>query len=89
VNDAAGPTVCRNDKGEIISCWTSTNDNGQLLRLLVENGNIKPGMTAGAARDKYPMFKDYSYNCFQSAMKNVRRSLGTEVEAREQQTAGT
>ncbi len=54
--------------------------------LLVENGHIKPGMTAGAARDKYPMFKDYSYNCFQLALNNVRRSLGTEVEAREQQT---
>jgi hypothetical protein len=39
--------------------------------MLVENGNIKPGMTAGAAWDKYPMFKDYSYNCFQSALNNV------------------
>jgi hypothetical protein len=59
--DAADPAVLRWDnKGEIIS-WTSTNDNGRLLRILVENGNIKPGMTAGAARDKYPMFKDYSY----------------------------
>ena len=86
VNDAADPDVRRNDKGEIIS-WSSTNDNGRLLRMLVENGNIKPGMTAGAARrDKYPMFKDYSYNCFQSALNNVRKSLGTEVEAREQQT---
>ncbi len=83
VNDA-GPTVRRNDRVEITS-WTSTNDNGRLLRLLVENGNIKPGMTAGAARDKYPpMFKDFSYNCFQSALNNVRRSLGTEVEAQEQ-----
>jgi hypothetical protein len=54
--------------------------------MLVESGHIKPGMTAGAAREKYPMFKDYSYNCFQSALNNVRRSLGTEVEAREQQT---
>ena len=70
VNDAADPDVRRNDKGEIIS-WSSTNDNGRLLRMLVENGNIKPGMTAGAARDKYPMFKDYSYNCFQSALNNV------------------
>ncbi len=46
-NDAADPAVCRNkNKGEIIS-WASTNDNGRLLRMLVENGNIKPGMTAG------------------------------------------
>jgi hypothetical protein len=86
VNDAADPTVRRNNKGEIIS-WSSTSDNSRLLvRMLVGNGSIKPGMTAGATRDKYPMFKDYSYNCIQSALNNVRRSLGTEVEAREQQT---
>ncbi len=86
VNDAASPTVRRkNDRGEIIS-WTSTTDNGRLLRMLVESGHIKPGMTAGAAREKYPMFKDYSYICFQWALNNVRKSLGTEVEAREQQT---
>ena len=84
VNDA-GPTVRRNDRVEITS-WTSTNDNGRLLKMLVESGHIKPGMTAGAAREKYPMFKDYSYNCFQSALNNARRSLGTEVEAQEQQT---
>jgi hypothetical protein len=56
--------------------------------MLVENGNIKPSsMTAGAARDKYPIFKYYSYNCCQSALNNFQRSLGTaEVEAREQQT---
>jgi hypothetical protein len=47
VNDATDPAVRRNNKGEIIS-WTSSSDNGRLLwMLLVENGNIKPGMTAG------------------------------------------
>jgi hypothetical protein len=85
VNDAASPTPRRNEKGEITS-WNSASDNGRLLKMLVESGHIKPGMTAGAAREKYPMFKDYSYNCFQSALTNVRKSLGTEVEAREQQT---
>ncbi len=85
VNDAADhPDVCWNNKGEIISWASTTNDNGRLLRMLVENGNIKPaGMTAGAARDKYPtMFKDYSYNCFQSALNNVqKKSLGTDRSA--------
>jgi hypothetical protein len=73
-------------KGRLSLAWTSTNDNGRLLQMLVESGHIKPGMTAGAAREKHPMFKDYSYNCFQSALNNVRESLGTEVEPREQQT---
>jgi hypothetical protein len=54
VYDAAeDPAVCRNNKGEIIS-WASTNDNGRLLQMLLENGNIKPGMTAGAAGISIP-----------------------------------
>jgi hypothetical protein len=85
-NDAADDdNVRRNDKGEICS-WTSTGDDGRLLRMLVENGNIKTGLTAGDARKKYPMFNKYSYNCFSSALTNTRKSLGTEVEAREEQT---
>lgn len=85
VHDAAQVLPRRNDKNEITQ-WSSTSENGRLLRMLVENGQIKPGMSAGEARDRYPLFKEFAYSCFSSALANTRKSLATEMEAREPQT---
>jgi hypothetical protein len=85
VHDAATVQPRRNEKGEIVS-WNTNSDDGRLLKMLVESGHIKPGMTAGEARKKYSMFCNYSYSCFGSALTNARKSLGTEIDAREQQT---
>ena len=75
----------KNDKGEICQ-WSSTSDDGRLLRMLVENENIKGSMTAGDVRKKYPMFNAYSYSCFNSALTNVKKSYGKEVTCRAKQT---
>ena len=75
----------KNDKGEICQ-WSSTSDDGRLLRMLVENENIKASMTAGDVRKKYPMFNAYSYSCFNSALTNVKKSYGKEVTCRAKQT---
>lgn len=85
VHDAAAILPRRNEKNEITQ-WNSASENGQLLRMLVENGQIKPGMTAGDVRDKYELFKEYSYGCFSSALANTHKSLATELEARQPQT---
>lgn len=54
--------------------------------MLVENANIKQNMTAGDVRKEYPMFNEYSYNCFSSALNNCRKNCGKEVDARVPQT---
>ena len=38
-----------NDKGEII-LWKAQSKDGKLLKILVENGNIGPNITAGDKR---------------------------------------
>ncbi|KAG7350070.1 hypothetical protein IV203_012667 [Nitzschia inconspicua] len=43
-------------------------------------------MTAGDVRKEYPMFNEYSYNCFSSALNNCRKNCGKEVDARVPQT---
>ena len=85
VEDAACTKPKMNEKGEIIS-WSAQSDDGRLLKLLVENGNITPTMTAGNVRDKYTMFNQYAYSTFSSALNNTRKSFGTYVEARVDQT---
>jgi len=84
-HDATTPQPKRNSKNEIIQ-WSSSSDDGKLLRQLVSNGCIKPDMTAGSVRKKYSMFNVYSYQCFNSALSNVRKSLSTELKARSPQT---
>ena len=85
VEAAATPQPIRNEKNEIIS-WSCTSDEGRLLKLLVENGNIKQDMTAGDIRKKYPMFAEYSYSCFSSGLANARKSFQKEIDARQSQT---
>jgi hypothetical protein len=85
LRDATTVLPKRNEKGEIIQ-WSSTSQDGKLLRTLVENGNITNKMTAKQIREKYTMFNAYAYACFNSALANTRRSVATEMEAREPQT---
>ena len=81
VEDAAQKLEKMNSKGEIIR-WSARSDDGRLLKMLIENGNISPNMTAGEVRTKYTMFAKYSYSCFASALSNSRKSFKTHVKAR-------
>ena len=80
VNDAAQKSAKVNTKGEIIR-WSARSNDGRLLKMLIENGNISPSMTAGDVRTKYTMFAKYSYSCFASALSNSRKSFATHVKA--------
>lgn len=85
VHDAATKQQPRNEKGEITS-WSATSEHGGLLKMLIENENITPSMTAGDVRKKYSMFADYSYSCFSSALSNARKAFKKEIECRDKQT---
>jgi hypothetical protein len=43
-------------------------------------------MTAGDVRKKFTIFNEYSYKCFHSAFANTKKSMATELEARQKQT---
>ena len=81
VDDAAQKLEKTNSKGEIIR-WSARSDDGRLLKMLIENGNISPSMTAGDVRTKYTMFAKYSSSCFASALSNSRKSFVTHIKAR-------
>ena len=81
VNDAAQKSAKVNAKGKIIR-WSARSDDGRLLKMLIENGNITPSMTAGDVRTKYTMFAKYSYTCFASALTNARKSFASHMKAR-------
>ena len=81
VDDAARKLEKTNSKGKIIR-WSARSDDGRLLKMLIENGNISPSMTAGDVRTKYTMFAKYSYSCFASALSNSRKSFATHIKAR-------
>jgi hypothetical protein len=86
--DALIPAPKMNEKGEIIS-WSMQSDDGKLLRTLVQNGYIKQESTPKDVRAKYPMFMAYQYSTFSSALANTRKSLASEVLAREPQNGYT
>ena len=66
IDDAAQKLEKTNSKGKII-CWSTRSNDGCLPKMLIENGNISPSMTAGNVCTKYTMFTKYSYSCFASA----------------------
>ena len=66
-----------NGKGEITK-WNCGNQDGRELKIYVENG-CTDGLTAKPLREKYPQFKKYAYNTFNSALGNARKAFNTQV----------
>lgn len=72
--------VKKNEKGEITT-WKGDSKDGQLLKMLVENGmldNLKPM----AIRNNYPQFMKYSAVTFRSALTNARKSYNNDLYRR-------
>ena len=65
--DATTPNPKKIEKGEVTQ-WSATSDDGKLLKMLIENGNITAEITAGQVQKKYKMFNAYAYRTFSSAL---------------------
>ena len=61
------PWLKKNDKGEICQ-WSSTSDNGDLLRMLVKNEKFKPS-TTDVQLILIQLFEFWSYRCQQEFLK--------------------
>jgi hypothetical protein len=72
--------VKTNEKGEIIS-WNSNSKDGQLLKLLLEQGHIKKE-TAMQVQQDYPNFKKYALKTLNSALASNRKALEKAVDER-------
>jgi hypothetical protein len=68
-----------NQKGEIIS-WDGKSLDGELLKLLVTNGQAA-GKTPTKLMKDYPQFKKYNCKTLSSALTNLRKSFEAEVTA--------
>ena len=69
-----------NEKGEITS-WDSTNPDGKLLKILVEEGLLDK-KTASDVKKDHPQFGKYALRTLNSALTNARGAVKKEVEAR-------
>jgi hypothetical protein len=70
-----------NEKGELIS-WDSKSKDGQLLKVLLEQGYIKKE-TGSQVQQEYPQFAKYALKTLNSALNNCRKALEKEVDARQ------
>lgn len=69
-----------NERGEVTS-WDSTNPDGKLLKILVEEGLLDK-KTASDVKKDYPEFGKYALRTLNSTLTNARNSLKKEVETR-------
>jgi hypothetical protein len=72
--------VRTDEKGKVIS-WNSNSKDGQLLRLLMEQGHIKKETASQVMKD-YPQFEKYALRTLSSALSSNRKALEKEVDAR-------
>ena len=73
--------VKTNEKGEIIS-WNSNSKDGQLLKLLLEQGHIKKEAAMQVQQD-YPNFKKYALKTLNSALASNRKALEKAMDERQ------
>lgn len=72
--------VRTDEKGKVIS-WNSNSKDGQLLKLLMEQGHIKKETASQVMKD-YPQFEKYALRTLSSALSSNRKALEKEVDAR-------
>jgi len=72
--------VKRNAKGKICS-WDGTSSDAEFLKILVQNGCLE-GMTPAQIQKekKYAAFDEYANSTFASALNNMKKALGKEME---------
>jgi len=72
--------VKRNAKGKICS-WDGTSSDAEHLKILVQNGCLE-GMTPAQIQKekKHAAFDEHADATFASALNNMKKALGKEVE---------
>lgn len=72
--------IRKNEAGEIIT-WDSNSRDGQLLKLLFDNGTLTSESTK-EVKELYANFRKYATKTLSSAITNVKKSVKREAEAR-------
>jgi len=72
--------VKRNAKGKICS-WDGASSDAEFLKILVQNG-LPEGMTPAQIQKekKHAAFDEHANSTFASALNNMKKSLGKEME---------
>ena len=78
--EGAAKGLRKNATGEYIQ-WSAKSRDGQEMKVYIENGCTE-GLKPAEVREKFPQFKKYNYQTFNSAFASLKKTYNNQIRDR-------